>query len=150
MGSYQSGEKTGNWIEKAEDHVKSDGIYMNGIKNGYWIEENDSRDGKATGKIKGNYKNGVIDGLREEYYTTGEIKSRIEYKNGRYNGNYEFYNNIHFDENIKRIGQYENDKQIGIWKKIKEDDNLILMEEYENDELIKSWYQSKEESVEEK
>jgi len=49
-------------------------------------------------KRKINYKDGKEDGLYEEYYENGQLQFKINYKDGTEDGLYEIY-----DENGKRI-----------------------------------------------
>jgi antitoxin component YwqK of YwqJK toxin-antitoxin module len=80
-------------------------------------------------QTKETYKNGILDGLVEEYYENGKLSERSNYKNGKLNGLSEHW----FDNGDKYIHEYyKNDKKNGLSEEWDENGNLVESTIYEN------------------
>ncbi|MBL4707207.1 MAG: hypothetical protein JKY48_02035 [Flavobacteriales bacterium] len=103
-----------------------------GVANSY------SRDGEiiASEIYKNSYllKKGIIDkkglyqGKWEEYYLTGQLKSKGEYKNGKKYGKWEYFFS---NGKLEQKGVYDaNGRVTGEWKWFYENENLLRREEF--------------------
>ena len=96
-------------------------FYVNskGEKNGKYKEY--TREGIVD--VEANYKNGQLDGLCMEYFTSDGrqlIKSKVNYINGMREGEAFYYNHVacYPSPIIQAQGKYMNDKKEGSWTKI--------------------------------
>ncbi len=133
----------GDIIEYTETYV--DGI-LNGPKTWY------SYDGKVV--LEENYKNDKIEGEQKAYYENGNIKSIVDYKNGRIvkiealaqDGTVLHKSDLskgtglwkYFWENgnILEEGSYKNWKKDGKWVKYRENGEVDVTTIYKNGKLI--------------
>ena len=84
------------------------------IKNGLWEEYYDNGQIKSTA----NYKDGAIFGQYIEYYDNGQIKKQTIYKSGNFNGPYiEYYYREDMSTVIKEEGNYKAGRKEGLWIK---------------------------------
>ena len=58
-----------------------------GERHGYWEQYHEN----GSLSIKGNYIDGIPDGLAETFYPSGQLKNRCHTKNGKIDGLYEEY-----------------------------------------------------------
>jgi len=73
------------------------------------------------------------DGVKKEYYDTGQLLSEVTYKNFRRHGPYkEYYKN----GKLKVETTFQNGKINGVAKAYDEDGTLILKEIYDNGETV--------------
>ena len=98
-GKYER-QYNGKQIERGE--------FLNGEKVGEWISYNKS--GKLIAKI--NYKDGLLNGKTELFYTNGKQKLVAEFEAGKMSGNWEYFS----DKGKSLItGLFESGKPSGIW-----------------------------------
>ena len=64
-------------------------------------------------RSKANYKNGKYDDLREIYFENGQLKSKENYKNGKYDG---FWESYHENGELEFKGNYKDGKKDGLWE----------------------------------
>jgi len=123
--------------EKYNTHLQP-----HGTKKTYYFE---------TKVIQGryNYKNGMLDGLFEEWYHTGRLYKRCNYRYGRLNGLYEKWYDTRSDATVGSNGQlfeskrYINNKLDGLYKKYYIDGTLELKVYFKNGKLhglLEEWY----------
>ena len=78
-------------------------------------------------------RNGLKQGLWEEYYSGGELRSKGSYKDDKPEGYWEYYTN----GRIQFKGSYKYDKADGIWEEYNEDGILKERRLYEDGNFIK-------------
>tara|TARA_Y100001936_G_scaffold253082_1_gene315693 strand:+ start:1502 stop:2479 length:978 start_codon:yes stop_codon:yes gene_type:complete len=153
-GAYEEYNIDGKLLEK--------GYYKNGKLNGtyitYWDEYNTMNSGdsvvnrvpknsknnesywhNALSKTIGRqvtietYKDGILNGLFEEYYPNGQLKTKVIYKNGRKDGLYESYwnNGQEKAKNIYKNGIIKDGTYKWFWK----NSQLHLVRTYKNGKL---------------
>lgn len=100
------------------DYLMESGYYNFGKKDSTWITFYSP--GVLISKIV--YKNGIKNGIFEEYDNDGRIKQRGNYRMDIKNGIWEY-----FDPPGKLIakGLYENDSRTGVWKYVKYHRNYL-------------------------
>lgn len=125
----------------------SEGIFIDKRKDGQWLYYNQS--GKLVseehyklGKKQGTFKlfsqennvllqeetweNDQLHGEHKEYYTTGDIRLKWNYKYGKIDGHFESY---YLNGSIWNKGQYMGGIREGTWTHYNEDGNEIKIEE---------------------
>jgi antitoxin component YwqK of YwqJK toxin-antitoxin module len=130
-GRILNGLRTGLWVTYSAGNTFPDKImtYANGMANGPYFEFNERgqieiqayyKDNKLHGKW-GEYKfsrpikeafytDGQLDGVYREYKTgSGKVQKEIEYKNGKMDGRYLFYDD---EGNIILDYQYKNGEKV--------------------------------------
>jgi antitoxin component YwqK of YwqJK toxin-antitoxin module len=85
-GEYESGEKTGEWIQDVNDH-KEVGSYVEGEKNGQWLHTYPN----GTEQFRGEYIFGEPEGKHTYRSSEGYIQRTQKYSNGQKNGKWMFY-----------------------------------------------------------
>ena len=75
QGNYKEGKKDGFW-KISDDNSRGD--YKNGEKHGLWESY---YNGKLSERV--NYKNGIKHGLWEKFYDNGQLKTKVNYNNGK-------------------------------------------------------------------
>lgn len=87
----------------------------------------DSSLNKRTGLYQ--FKNGLLDGMVEEYYSTGQIEIRGEFKDGNRTGDWTEY----FDNGqVKSKGEYEDGDKSGDWIEYFENGKIYTQGSYVN------------------
>lgn len=99
----------GDFQRSCNGIVLIEGKFNNGEKDGLWITK--SKNGNVIRKFI--YKNGVIDGKVEVYYSSGAPKLAGEFKNGKKEGSWVYYNE---KGKIIKAGKFENGVPVGVWK----------------------------------
>ena len=79
-------------------------------------------------------KEEIKDGLVEEFYDNGQLRSRKNYKNGKIDGLFESF---HENGQLKERGNIKDLEQDGLWEYFDDGGNLTKTEEYKGGELIK-------------
>jgi antitoxin component YwqK of YwqJK toxin-antitoxin module len=97
----------------------------NDLYNGIYTESYDN----GNLKIKLNIKNGLENGLCYNYYENGNIKEQFSYKDGMFNGEFKEWDK---DGNVLAIAYYINNKKEGSWL-IYKDNVLRYKINYSND-----------------
>lgn len=116
---------------KSTDGVKiQEGYVMNGRKNGIWIDY--SSDGKIS--VIQHFVQGNLSGPHLNLDNRGQLTSRMDYKNGVYDGIVGTYK---FGRPLEEI-PYVNGKITGVMKKYY--DNTKLMEEAEYKDNLQDGY----------
>ena len=64
--------------------------------------------------ITEDYSNNILSGERKEFYSNGRIKSRVNYINGKPDGNYVEYYDKDYSK-VKSAGEYKDGKREGQW-----------------------------------
>lgn len=125
--------------------------YVNGLKEGQAIFYKQHKTGMSEVKITinkvehslpygtyendtlkiENYKGGILDGVKKEYYWPGsKIKREVSYKQGVFNGPFIEYNP---DGNVLQSLNYVNGKKDGLWKYYYNDGSLLKTENWKNE-----------------
>ncbi|WP_203256557.1 toxin-antitoxin system YwqK family antitoxin [Hyunsoonleella ulvae] len=77
-------------------HLKAKGVYENNMQQGKWIFY--YKDGETIKQIV-EYKNDTLNGIREDYWENGKLKSKTTNINGKQNGkSYHYYKNGQLEE----------------------------------------------------
>lgn len=106
------------------------GNYNNGLKNGLFSYYN--KEGNLTKEIT--WKNGKQDGIQKYYYEDGEnLNYVVSYKDLLKSGEYKYY---YKDGQIKVMGQFDNNNISGIWKSYYKSGKLEFEGEYENGQVV--------------
>lgn len=131
----------------------SEGLFINKIKDGKWLYYN--HDGKliAEENFKNGKKNGVfklyssqdgillkeepweddvLHGEYKEYYTTGQLRLKWNYKKGKIDGPYESY---YVDESVWNKGQYVAGLRHGTWICYDRKGNDLKVEEFDKQKV---------------
>jgi antitoxin component YwqK of YwqJK toxin-antitoxin module len=91
---YVNGVKEGAYKKyyKGGKTTQEEGVYVNDKKDGLvtWFYN----DKKHTKSLTSTYKNGVLDGVSEKFYPSGNLKARVEYKNGEKQGEWQEFEDI--------------------------------------------------------
>ena len=150
-----------NTLSKNDKFTKSENIEF---RNGYYyligekvpftgIIEFQDESGKI---MKGNFLNGIANGIAKTYSSDGRLLSETPYENGKKNGKHKRYypnGNVELEKNykndkedgmrisyyengkIKIIGKWENDVPVGKGQVYDEEGNVIAETIYENGEV---------------
>ena len=112
---YPNGKEFGYYEKYPNGKVKIKGHrYDFQIKNGLWQEYYDNGQIKSTA----NYEDGAIFGQYIEYYDNGQIKKQAIYKNGNFNGPFiEYYYREDMSTVTKEEGNYKAGRKEGLWIK---------------------------------
>lgn len=141
---------TGKFALFLGDIIEYTETYSNGILNGpkTWF----SNDGKVV--LEENYENNKIEGEQKAYYENGNIKSIVDYKNGRIvkvealakDGTVLHQSDLskgtglwkYFWENgnVLEEGNYKNWKKDGKWVKYRENGDVDVTTIYKNGKLV--------------
>ncbi len=87
-------------------------------------------DGQLKGKI--NYKDGKKDGLHESFYTVGKLRFKKNYKDGKLHGLSEEY---HFNGQLHYRGNFKDGKEDGTHHSYHGNGQLLTTESYKNGKL---------------
>lgn len=125
--NYFNGEKHGESIFYRQHKVGDEKLKIN-IDNverfiDYSVYEND------TLKIE-NYMNGLLHGVKKEYYRESKLKNEINYKVGLFDGAYIEYSP---EGNVLQERLYKEGKKEGDWKYYYNDGNLLKTESWKSD-----------------
>ncbi len=160
IGNYKKGKLQGLYTQYYENGIKrSETNYIDGLKTGeekYWhtngkinnintykyFKINDTPYSQLEGIVmaynsngnvtqKSFYKNGKINGLREEWHTNGKKKSEIEYCNGEHCGIEKYWDIKGRITSEKKLVQAENDKNNYILAYAKEFKDSVLIAYYQ-------------------
>lgn len=101
------------------------GAYQNDQPHGIWICKfaNDS----SQTQMETTYNEGVVNGLRKEYYISGQLKQSSNYLNGNLDGEIKAY---YTDGTLKYEGSFTNGKLSGIHKEYNSAGGLTSEETY--------------------
>lgn len=121
------------------------GIYRNMKKDSIWLNFGPS--GRIS--FKESYKNDVLDGIKTVYFISEDINNKsskvasiVNYRNGKLDGEFKEY----FDfGGTKTVGQYSQDKKIGIWQEYHPNGQKMAMTRYK-DGLRHGWCTANDES----
>ena len=81
-----------------------------GKKQGDWVK---TYPNSKSIEFKGQFKDDLKEGEWFEYFESGILSKKLNYKNGKLTGEYiDYYN----DGRIEEKGQYLNDLKVGIWR----------------------------------
>ena len=103
---------------KKEKLFSTKNLKKDGKREGYWEEI--SKDGSLS---KGNYRNGVPDGLAEFFYPNGQLKCKFYAKKGAINGLFLAY---YENGNLFRKSTLKNGKFNGLNEKYFENGQLEM------------------------
>ncbi len=125
--NYLNGEKHGQSIYFRQRKV-GDERYKLTIDNAerfidYAVYEND------TFKIE-NYFNGLLDGVKKDFYENSKLKTEIHYKAGLFDGAFIEYS---YEGNVLQERFYKAGKKEGDWKFYYNDGNLLKTETWKDD-----------------
>lgn len=144
------GEKAHARLYYEGGQLAAEGNFFNSLKDSIWLYYS-YYDRSLTGSE--NYLKGVRNGMMINYYNTGDISEKIEWKNDKKNGIWEQYfkggilkikgsyvdNKLEGDflvyyinGNTYLTGKYANNQRHGTWTFFKEDGTLELTLEYVN------------------
>ena len=128
-GEVKEIKKTDTNINVSKNYEKRNGVlYVDNIlANGK--EEYKEKNGVI---IKGNYREGLPDGIQERYYPSGKIYGKINIINNKTEGT---ETNYYENGKIQMIGNWENGVPVGKAKFYDIDGNEIAETSYENGEL---------------
>jgi len=89
----------------------------------------------AQGKVeeRGNFVNGVLDGIYEQF-SRGKLMKHLEFKNGKLDGKVQIYTS---EDRLTYEGQYANGLQNGIFRRFEYEGNLESEVVFEQGQLIK-------------
>lgn len=87
-------------------------------------------DGQLKGKI--NYKDGKKDGVHESFYKNGKLRFKKNYKDGKLHGLSEEY---YFNGQLDYQGNFKDGKEDGIHQSYYENGQLVTAENYKNGKL---------------
>jgi antitoxin component YwqK of YwqJK toxin-antitoxin module len=89
----------------------------------------------AQGKVeeRGNFVNGVLDGIYEQF-SRGKLMKHLEFKNGKLDGKVQIYTS---EDRLTYEGQYANGLQNGIFRRYDYEGNLQSEVVFEQSQLIK-------------
>lgn len=131
----------------------SEGMFINKIKDGKWlyysnegklIAEENFKKGKKHGIFKlfspqdetllkeEPWENNVLHGEYREYFITGQLRLKWNYKNGKIDGPYESY---HSDGGVWDKGQYVANLRDGTWISYNREGNEMKIEEIEKEKV---------------
>jgi antitoxin component YwqK of YwqJK toxin-antitoxin module len=120
-GFFENGKPEGLWkYYDNKGFLSYGGYYKSGIKDSTWLfywELN-----RQFTKTVNTFKNGVPEGKQLEYFITDTLGKVFYYKNGKLNGNYfEFYPS----GKLKYKGNYKDNLKIGIWTYFNEQNKIL-------------------------
>ena len=134
------------WSEEVDydDLVKLDGLYYKKFTDkpftGTSVRRRSGKivkgipDGKWTGyyrsgqlKERVNFKNGKLEGIVEFYDEDGRLKEKQSYKNGEWDGLWEHY---YKNGQVSDRGYSKNGKNVGKWEHYNEDGTLDRVKDY--------------------
>jgi hypothetical protein len=98
----------GQFKRKCNEVLVEKGEFVNGLKNGVWVTY--SRTGKLIRQL--NYDNGLLNGKAELFYINGEPKLIGQFENSNKTGRWVYYTE---KGKILLEGSYDSNKPIGIW-----------------------------------
>ena len=131
----------------------SEGIFINKVKDGKWLYYNNSgkliaedyyKNGKKNGVSKlyssqdgtllkeEPWENDVLHGEYREYYTTGQLRLKWNYKKGKIDGQYESY---YVNGLVWNKGQYVAGLRHGIWICYNREGNELKVEEFDKQKV---------------
>jgi antitoxin component YwqK of YwqJK toxin-antitoxin module len=134
----------------------SEGIFINKAKDGKWLYYNVagklvSEDNYKLGKKQGvsklfspedgtllqeeTWENNLLHGLHKEYYTTGDVRLKWNYKYGKIDGDFESY---YLDGAIWNKGQYINGLREGTWTHYNREGNELKVEEITHERITRT------------
>jgi antitoxin component YwqK of YwqJK toxin-antitoxin module len=131
----------------------SEGVFINKIKDGKWlyynndgklIAEDNYKNGKKNGISKlyssqdgtllkeEPWENNVLHGEYKEYYTTGQLRLKWNYKKGKIDGPYESY---YVNGSVWNKGQYVAGLRHGTWICYDREGNELKVEEFDKQKV---------------
>jgi antitoxin component YwqK of YwqJK toxin-antitoxin module len=134
----------------------SEGLFINKIKDGKWLYYSNgsklvAEENYALGKKQGLFKlfssedgtllqeevweKNILHGEHKEYYTTGALRSKWLYKNGKIDGAFE---NYYLDGKLWNKGQYSGGLRDGIWICYDRKGNEIKREEISREHITRT------------
>lgn len=126
--NYLNGEREGQAIFYKQRKVGEDKytILLKGVERfvEYNLYEND------TSKIE-NYSNGLLHGVKKEFYPNGKVRIEANYTGGLFDGAFIEYND---EGNVLQERFYEEGKKVGNWKYFYNDGNLLKTENWKDDQ----------------
>lgn len=140
-GTYQFGERSGVWEwYYLNGVIKHRGTFKSKFNDPYSLKQN-INDNFSTNPYKKINKTGTLrgwylDGLWEEYYESGELFIKGNYKNGEMNGVWEWYFK---NKRLKEVGYYKDGKPNGEWVWYYESGKLWQKGSYKNGEKDGLW-----------
>ncbi len=90
QGNYIEDLKDGEWIYQQNDY-REVGKYFDGLRTGEWIHYQKLDDDEEMVIFKGNYENGLENGLHIYYFPNGKEKRRGKYVAGKKEGIWDYY-----------------------------------------------------------
>jgi antitoxin component YwqK of YwqJK toxin-antitoxin module len=130
QGNYQEGLKQGIWKEYFDDHAWSEVFFKDGRERVPRVYYN--KEGKLNGRRErynedgllwheSNYKNGLLQGICQEYHSNGQVRFTEFYVDGKKHGYHKEYN---FDGLLSESGNYKHGRKDGLWKSFWDPDPL--------------------------
>ncbi len=83
-------------------------------------------------KVKENYRNGLLNGIKTTYYPNGNLKSSINYTDGKEDG---YYKGYFSNKTLEKEGWYTNGKAEGFWFFYNPKGTLVAENYYHLDQL---------------